>query len=216
MSNGLELTLGAQAFAADINIANVILNKDERFVAIFGANAISENQFYYQKAVDLAKVLASAGLSIMTGGGHGIMEAGNKGAKGISNSYGLQVNAIHRERENSPYLDPEGVFMFNTLSIRLLTLISRASVIVFFPGGFGTLEEMFSLLVRIKNGLMKAVPIYLFGSEFWNGLFFWLRDFVKKEGAIDKEHLDIFKIEDDIDKIAQATVSYCLSNVESK
>jgi len=165
--------------------------------------------------LDLGKLISATGISIITGGGPGIMEAGNKGAQSeesIASSYGLRVSAIAGENmDEKGYFDDNGCFIFDTLAVRLLTLISSSDAMVFFPGGYGTLEELFCLLVRIRVKMMKQVPIYLFGSEFWGGLVSWLEGPVLSKEVIRKQDLNIFKIEDDIEKISQSIISHCLS-----
>jgi uncharacterized protein (TIGR00730 family) len=210
MSNGIELSLRGESFVEDLAASGVISAKNEKFISVFGAADIKAGSLYYKKCVEFSSIVASAGISVMTGGGTGIMEAANSGAKGVSKSYGLQVNAIHGEIvEDNQYVDDGCSLSFNTLSIRLLTLISNAAVGVFFPGGFGTLEEMFSLLVRVKVGMMNQIPIYLFGAEFWKGLESWLNGTVKGIGAISDEHTSLFKIEDDVKELAKKVISHC-------
>ncbi|MDR1034799.1 MAG: LOG family protein [Holosporales bacterium] len=194
-------------------MSRLIANRGKRFIAFFGGSGIPAGSFYYEKAVELATAITSAGGVVLTGGGPGIMEAGNRGA-GLGkegSSYGLLVNTIHREFSGSnSYIDPENRFVFETLSVRLLTLISCSRAIVFFPGGFGTFEELFSLLVREKVEMMQSLPIYLFGSKFWNGLLKWLKDTVIPEKVIEPECLELFSIEDDLTKIANNIIEHCL------
>ena len=100
------------------------------------------------------------------------------------------------------------MYIFNTLSVRLLTLIGISDVIVFFPGGFGTMDETFSLLERISLKMMKCIPVYFYGSEFWNGLKQWLKESVASIGAISREDLELIKIETDINNIANDIILY--------
>ena len=210
--NCIELESDESVFVRDLSISKEISCRDEKLVAIFGGGGIPRESFYYQKAMEFAKNIASSGISVITGGGPGIMEAGNRGAKSsesLSNSYGLKVSAIKDEDLGDiTYLDPNCDFTFDTLAVRLLTLIANSNAIVFFPGGYGTFEELFSLLVRIKVDMMKGVPIYLFGSKFWGGLISWLSEVVKNEGTIGDEHLSLFRVEDDIEKISQEIISH--------
>jgi uncharacterized protein (TIGR00730 family) len=210
--NGVELSAGRDAFLSDLDTSRKIAGADERFVAFFGGSKICRGSFYYEKAVELAGLVSSAGCALITGGGPGIMEAGNKGTKmsGSDASYGILVNTIQHEFSGAnPFIDLGKRFVMNTLSVRLLTLISNSMAVVFFPGGFGTFEELFSLLVREKVEMIQSIPIYLFGSKFWNGLMKWLMDVVIKEGVIDTAHLDLFKIEDDCSKISQEIIEHC-------
>ena len=209
--NCLELSTDASVFSSDFSLSKEIFERQQKLVAIFGGGGISEDSNYYQKAKEFASLISQSGISIITGGGPGIMQAGNNGAKladSSASSYGLKVEAIKDEDVGeSPFIDSDCKFTFNTLSIRLLTLIGSSDAIVFFPGGFGTLEEMFSLLVRVRVGMMKKPPIYLCGSEFWGGLFSWLSSEVLRNGAISEKDLELFKLEDDIQKISSEIIS---------
>jgi uncharacterized protein (TIGR00730 family) len=202
--------LSGGAFIEDLAAGDVIAARNENIVAVFGASNIGGSSPYYKKCVEFSRIVARSGISVMTCGGPGIAEAANTGAKGVSRSYGLQVNAISNESvDGNPHIDDDCGFSFNALAMRLLALISNASVAAFFPGGFGTLEELFALLSRIKAGMMSAIPIYLFGSEFWGGLRSWLENAVKNVGAIDDDHLSLFKIEDDVREFAEKVISHC-------
>ncbi len=209
--NCIELSKDATVFSDDYSLTTKILEKNQKLVAIFGGSCISEDSIYFQKAKEFAGLISASGVSIITGGGPGIMQAGNMGAKSSNSSvasYGLRVDAIKDEciAEN-PYIDEDCEFTFNTLSVRLLTLIGSSDAIVLFPGGFGTLEELFSLLVRLRVGMMKKVPVYLFGSEFWSGLINWLSTVVLQNKTISEQDLKLFKIEDDIEKISTEIIS---------
>ena len=212
----LDLSLGIEAVIKDLAISKDIINRPGKRVAMFGGTQIPHTSSYYEEAEYLAKLISSAGISVITGGGPGIMEASNKGAKASnfsgSSSYGLKVGAIKIEYlPDNPYIDEDSSFTFNTLSVRLLTLISSSDVIVFFPGGFGTLEELFCLLVRIRVEMLGKIPVYLVGSKYWSGLVSWLSNFVLPEKVINSQDLELFKIEDDIEKVSQGIISHCLA-----
>ena len=211
----LDLSLGIEAVVKDLAVSKDVLNRPGKRVVIFGGMQIPDVSPYYVDATTLANNLSSAGISIITGGGPGIMEAANKGAKSSNSgasSYGLKVGAIKIEHmQKSPYVDKGLDFNFSTLSVRLLTLISSSDAIVFFPGGYGTLEELFCLLVRIRIGMLGKIPIYLIGSKYWSGLVSWLSNFVLPEKVINSQDLELFKIEDDIEKVSQGIVSHCLA-----
>lgn len=209
--NCIELSKDDSIFSDDFNITKKILKQDKPFVAIFGGSGIAEESPYFQKAKEFASLISKAGISVITGGGPGIMQAGNMGAK-LSNSqassYGLRVAAIKGENiGDSPFIDQDCLFTFNTLAIRMVTLMSLSDAIVLFPGGFGTLEELFSLLVRVRVKMMESLPIYLCGREFWSGLIDWLSTQVLDNKAISQEDLKLFKLEDDIEKIANEIIS---------
>ena len=206
----LELSSGVGAFTNDLAICERVLALPQKLVAIFGGNGIAENSPYCRAARKLAGLLSKSGLSVVTGGGGGIMSAGNAGAKECNSgipTYGLRVECIVCENiEETPFLDKEHIFDFKTLSVRLLTLIGGCDAVVFFPGGFGTLEETFCLLVRLKLGMIASKPVYFYNSEFWSGLLQWLSSPVLGCGAIKKQDLELIKMEDDIKKIASGII----------
>ncbi len=206
--NGVELRYKHEQYSHDLDLCSD-LSAITPLVACFGGSAIRKPAPYLDDAKVLAKRLAEAGISIITGGGSGIMDASNTGAYMVnpSRSYGLRVKTIRDEIDaNSQSIDVARLRDYDTLSIRLLALISYSDAIVFFPGGFGTLEEMFSLLVRIRVGMMKRIPIYFYGERFWTGLKQWMMTEVLDIGAINKEDLELFRIEDNVDEIAQRII----------
>ncbi len=213
-SNGVELLTSPEVLLNDYSMSQEVVNRSDRRVAIFGGSSIKPGSTYYEKARFFANNIASNGISVITGGGPGIMEAGNRGACAASQSnqlisYGIRVKAITDEMIRNPYLQKS--YEFETLSLRLLSLISSCDVAVLFPGGFGTLEEMFSLLVRIRVKMLKKIPIYLFGQSFWEGLVNWIGKVLVNEGVIDKEDMDYFVLEDNIDELSRQVIQYVLS-----
>lgn len=206
--NGVELGYNCEQYSNDLNLCSD-LSDITPLVACFGGSAVQEKEPYIEDAKVLAQRLAEAGISIITGGGSGIMDASNTGAYLVNSnkSYGLRVKTIRDEVDaETKSIDTDRIKDYNTLSIRLLALISYSDAIVFFPGGFGTLEEMFSLLVRIRVGMMKRIPIYFYGERFWTGLKQWMMTEVLDIGAINKEDLELFRIEDNVDEIAQRII----------
>ena len=201
--NGIELSQESTVFSEDFE-QSLRLFREERVVAIFGGSALNEGTEYYEAARSLAYKLAQAKCSIITGGGPGIMRAGNRGAsEAHGKTYGLRVEAIHDENTvDTPHIQEGNLLIYRTLSVRLLTLVGASDAIVFFPGGFGTLEEMFSLLVRVRVGMMKQIPIYFYGSKFWNGLKNWMSDEVLGNHTISKKDLELVQIEDDLNVIS--------------
>ena len=128
---------------------------------------------------------------ICTGGGPGVMEAGNQGAEeegGVS--IGLNIVLPHEQAPN-PYVTPELSFNFHYFAIRKMHFLMRARAICVFPGGFGTLDEMFESLTLIQTGRMKRVPFLLFGRKFWEGIINW--DALSEAGTISPEDLDLFR-----------------------
>ncbi len=212
--NGIELNYTLEEYSADLQRSNR-LEIPTPVVACFGGSSMNKSASYWKDARNLTNKLAGAGVSVITGGGTGIMGAANAGAYAVGPeySYGLRVEPIKDDSEgNSHCIDDQNVETYRTLSIRLLTLISKSDAIVFFPGGFGTLEEMFSLLVRIKVKMMENVPTYFYDAEFWNGLKNWLKDKVLSIGLITPADMKLMDIRDNIDEIADEIIKKLNAN----
>lgn len=156
-----------------------------------------EKSIYYEEAREFGRLVAKSGkgpkdttVTLMTGGGPGIMEAANRGAfdEGAI-SIGLNILLPHEQYPN-PYITPNLCFLFHYFAIRKFHFLNRASALVVFPGGFGTLDELFETLTLIQTGKNRKIPIVLVGKEYWNKLINF--DFLIDEGAIDPDDLDIF------------------------
>jgi len=156
---------------------------------------------YYQEARKLGKMLSercqeSSGckLVVITGGGPGIMEAANRGAHDVgAKTIGLNIVLPHEQNPN-PYITPELSFQFHYFSIRKMHFLLRAKALVAFPGGFGTLDELFETLTLIQTKKIKPLPVLLFGRDFWKTLINF--DFLVEEGVISPEDLDLFRFVD--------------------
>jgi uncharacterized protein (TIGR00730 family) len=151
-------------------------------VSIFGSARTSRADPMYAKARETAAVLGSAGFSIITGGGPGIMEAGNRGARdaGVP-SIGLDIELPHEQFENA-YVDTS--LNFHYFFARKVMFVRYASAFVVFPGGFGTLDELFEASTLRQTGKIRHFPIVLFGSSYWEGLVDWLLSQVARRGNI--------------------------------
>ncbi len=206
----IELNFTSDSLLTDYAMSKEIFTRNDRRVAIFGGGAIRQGTIYYEKARFFAKAVASEHISIITGGGPGIMEAGNRGACASESkksvSYGIRVKAITDEMIRNPFLQKN--YEFDTLSLRLLSLISSCDVAVLFPGGFGTLEELFSLLVRIKVNMLSKIPVYLFGESFWKGLIDWMKKELIAEEVINDCDFDSFQIVDDINNLSKKVITH--------
>jgi uncharacterized protein (TIGR00730 family) len=135
---------------------------------------------------------------ICTGGGPGVMEAGNRGAWDVgAKSIGMNITLPHEQAPN-PYITPDLCFQFHYFAIRKMHLLLRAKAAVFFPGGMGTLDELFETLTLVQTVKMKPLPIVLLGHEFWNRLVDW--DYLVEEGTIAPEDLKLFKVCDTADE----------------
>ncbi len=162
-------------------------------VTIFGSARTKPEDPYYKAAEETARLLAKRHLTVITGGGPGIMEAGNKGAKEVGGvSVGLNIT-LPQEQEGNKYqtiaLD------FHYFYARKVMFVKYAGAFICFPGGFGTLDEFFEVLTLVQTLKVEPYPIILYGSEYWGGLIEWIR---KQMGGqyIDREDVDIFRIVD--------------------
>lgn len=163
-------------------------------VTIFGSARLEEDSYYYQEAVKVAKMLSNAGFSIITGGGPGIMEAANRGAKlGKSKSVGLNIELPHEQYANQ-FLDIN--ISFRYFFIRKLMFIKYAVAFVIFPGGFGTMDELFEALTLVQTGKIESFPIILYGTEYWKGLIDWMKHTLVANKTISREDFSFFQIVD--------------------
>ncbi|ACO03611.1 MAG TPA: TIGR00730 family Rossman fold protein [Persephonella sp.] len=181
-------------------------------VTFYGSARVKEGDKYYEAARELAKKLVSKGFSIITGGGPGIMEAGNRGAKeGGGKSVGLNIN-LPLEQEPNPYATV--TINFRYFFARKVMFNKYATAYVLFPGGYGTLDELTETLVLIQTKKVKPFPVILYGSEYWNGLVEWIKDVVLDKGFIDSEDFNLFQISDDLDQIVDIIVSFYAQHYE--
>lgn len=163
-------------------------------VSIFGSARLTEESFYYQEAFKVARALSQCGFSIITGGGPGIMEAANKGAKlGRGKSIGLNIEIPHEQRPNK-YLDIS--INFRYFFVRKLMFIKYSVAFIIFPGGYGTFDELFEALTLVQTNKIKTFPIVLYGSEYWKGLIDWLKSSPQSIGAISVDDLKYFVVID--------------------
>ena len=163
-------------------------------VSIFGSARTSQNDAMYLAAVEIARLLAEAGLVVITGGGPGIMEAGNKGAKlGGGVSVGLNIE-LPFEQGSNPYV--EIPIDFHYFFVRKTMFVKYAQAFVILPGGFGTLDELFEAMTLIQTGKIRNFPVILFGSQYWRGLLDWLRETMLADGKISPADLDLLAVSD--------------------
>jgi len=163
-------------------------------VTIFGSARVKPGDAQYETAVKVAKLLGEAGFNIITGGGPGIMEAGNKGARlaGVQ-SIGLNIE-LPFEQHLNPYVDLTVDFRY--FFVRKVMLVKYAQAFVFFPGGFGTMDELFESVTLIQTGKVQNFPIVLFGTSYWGGLIDWLKNSILAEGKISPGDLDLLILTD--------------------
>jgi uncharacterized protein (TIGR00730 family) len=177
----------------------------EKGVTIFGSARIGPDDPHYDKACEVARLLASAGFAIMTGAGPGIMEAANKGAQlAGGQSIGCNIELPFEQGAN-PYV--ETLINFRYFFVRKTMFIKYSSAFIIFPGGFGTLDELFESLTLIQTGKIHQFPVVLFGRAYWAGLLRWLQTRVARERKIRPGDLDLVILTDDPAEAAQAVIT---------
>ena len=175
-------------------------------VTIFGSARLKDDSETYKKARELAAQLAKHGYAIVTGGGPGIMEAANRGAMDVeARSVGLNIDLPHEQAPN-PYLTDSVDFKY--FFIRKVMLVKYSTAFVIFPGGFGTLDELFEALTLIQTHKIKPFPVYLVGVEYWRGLLQWLQGTLLRNGTISEQDMHLFKVVDDISTIPDEIEKY--------
>jgi uncharacterized protein (TIGR00730 family) len=174
------------------------LNKINPCVSIFGSARTRPDNKYYQLATEVAACLVQEGYGIITGGGPGIMEAGNKGAYDTGGtSVGLNIE-LPFEQGFNPYIDIDKVFNFNYFFIRKVMFVKYAQAFVVLPGGFGTMDELFEVLTLIQTKKITPIPVILMGTEFWGGLKDWIKTTLdEKFHTISPADNDLLRLTDD-------------------
>ncbi|MBA2628394.1 MAG: TIGR00730 family Rossman fold protein [Gemmatimonadales bacterium] len=173
-------------------------------VSIFGSARTPPTDPHYQAAVETARLLAKAGCPIITGGGPGIMEAANRGAvEGGGLSIGCNIE-LPFEQGTNPYVRRSINFRF--FFVRKTMFVKYSTAFIVFPGGFGTLDELFEALTLIQTGKVKHFPVILFGRSYWQGLIDWLSDTVTRQGKVSAPDLELFRITDDPQEAADIVI----------
>ena len=164
-------------------------------VSIFGSARTRPEDPDYQSAMETARLLAKAGIPVITGGGPGIMEAANRGAYEAGGlSIGCNIELPFEQGTNA-YLTRS--LMFKFFFVRKMMFVKYAGAFIVFPGGYGTLDELFEALTLIQTGKVKHFPVILFGRRYWGGMVDWLRETVAAERKVNPEDLDLFRLTDD-------------------
>ncbi|MBF0283034.1 MAG: TIGR00730 family Rossman fold protein [Magnetococcales bacterium] len=175
-------------------------------VTIFGSARLKPESPYYQAAYNVGEELSRQGFSVITGGGPGVMEAANRGAFGKGGkSIGLNI-ALPFEQVANRYQDITLTFRY--FFVRKLIFAKYAEAFIIFPGGFGTMDELFEALTLIQTNKMQRFPVILFGSEYWSGLMTWLEERVREEGCIGPEDLHILSVTDDIQEVVRLVLDH--------
>jgi uncharacterized protein (TIGR00730 family) len=177
-------------------------------VSIFGSARTEASDSTYKLAEDIAYKLSLHGFGIITGGGPGIMEAGNKGAR-LANgkSVGLNID-LPFEQKSNPYIDMDKLINFDYFFVRKLMFTKYAQGYVVLPGGFGTMDELFEALTLIQTGKIARFPIVLVGKTFWGGLIDWIKTTMLAAGNIAEQDLKLIQLVDTSDEVVSVITSF--------
>jgi len=170
-------------------------------VSIFGSARVRPGNRYYNLGVRVASALSKAGYGVITGGGPGIMEAGNRGAReGSGRSIGLNIKLPYEQKPNE---FAETVINFDYFFARKVMFVKYACGFVGLPGGFGTLDEIFEALTLKQTGKIHEFPVILMGRDYWRGLLDWLSDQPLENRMISQRDLRLLHVTDDVDEVVQ-------------
>jgi len=175
-------------------------------ITVFGSARVTEEDPVYAQARELGGLLAREGFAVITGGGPGVMAAANRGcfeAGGFSVGCNIE---LPNEQWLNPYVDLGIEFRY--FFVRKTMFVKYADGFVIFPGGFGTLDELFEALTLIQTGRIRHFPVYLVGTEYWGGLFAWLRERALPRGMVDAPDFELFTVTDDLESIARGLASF--------
>ena len=175
-------------------------------VTMFGSARVKEGDEEYELARQIARLCVDAGDGIITGGGPGIMEAGNKGAhQGDGTSVGLNIEVPFEQLAN-PYANIK--IHFRYFFVRKVMFVKYAKAFIILPGGFGTMDELFEALTLIQTEKIARFPVILVGRQYWSGLIEWLKNVMLKSRKISQEDLFLFAVEDEPEAVVQRIVDF--------
>lgn len=177
-------------------------------ISVFGSARTDRDDKYYKEAVKLSELIVKSGYGVITGGGPGIMEAANVGAYGNDGkSVGLQIE-LPFEASANKFIDK--LVTCRYFFTRKVFFLKYSQAFVGFPGGFGTLDELFETLTLMQTGHLRMLPIVLVGKDYWKGMIKWIKKTMLEDGKISKEDLNLFKVVD----TAEEAMEYILSKLE--
>lgn len=186
-------------------------------ISIFGSARTKPDQPYYKLAVEIARLLTQEGYGIITGGGPGIMEAGNKGASlygGVS--VGLNIYLPH-EQNNNQFIDSDKSINHRYFFTRKVMFVKYAQAFVVLPGGFGTMDELFEVMTLIQTKKINRVPVILVGSSYWEGLRAWFESaMLEMESTISPDDMNLFSITDDPQEVIRIINDWYNTGPDSK
>ncbi len=184
------------------------LSKIGPCVSIFGSARTKEDQKYYKLAENIAYKLTTNGYGIVTGGGPGIMEAGNRGAnRGKGTSVGLNIDLPFEQADNV-YIDSDKSLDFDYFFVRKVMFVKYSQGFVVMPGGFGTMDELFEAITLIQTKKIGKFPIILVGRKFWSGLIDWIKTTLIDEGNISPKDLELISLVDTEDEVLDVIDSF--------
>ena len=174
------------------------MNRIGPCVSVFGSARTKRGTKYYKMASSFSERLVEEGYGVITGGGPGIMEAANKGAqKAGGKSVGLNISLPHEQGHNQ-YVDFDKIITYNYFFVRKVTFVKYAQAFVFFPGGFGTLDEIFEVMTLVQTKKIDRIPLVFVGKSYWGGLLKWIKGtMLNRFGNISEKDLDLFLLTDD-------------------
>lgn len=179
------------------------LSAIEPCISIFGSARTPKEHPTYQLTVDIAKAIAHSGYGVISGGGPGIMEAANKGAKEANGvSVGLNIS-LPREQYHNPYIDQDKLIDFQYFFVRKVMFVKYAQGFVVMPGGLGTLDELFEALTLIQTEKVTKFPVILVGRSYWKGLVGWIKDTLLKEKNISPDDIELFDVVDTVEEVME-------------
>lgn len=197
-----------ERISAEVEMAFRALAHIDDGITVFGSARRGPGTAEYERTCELTRRLASeAKATVLTGGGPGLMEAANRGAReGGGRSVGLTID-LPFERGGNPYLDLEVEFHY--FFVRKVSFVRYSNAFVAMPGGLGTLDELFEVLCLVQTEKIRRYPIVLYGTDFWCGLVDWLRDRVVADGLMSPEDMDLFVVTDDLDEVVRICAEAC-------
>ncbi|MCZ7589188.1 MAG: TIGR00730 family Rossman fold protein [Gaiella sp.] len=197
-----DVSLIASEFLAGFQAVQRI---DRPAVSVFGSARVSEESKTYAAARETGRLFADAGLAVVTGGGPGVMEAANRGARdGGGLSVGFNIMLPHEQGLN-PYCDIE--LTFKHFYARKVMFVKAAEGFVIFPGGFGTMDELYESLTLIQTGKIGTFPVVLFDSDYWSEMVEWIRIEMLADGLVARADLDLLHLTDDPSEAVQRVIA---------
>tara|TARA_B110000503_G_scaffold131187_1_gene205426 strand:- start:1122 stop:1838 length:717 start_codon:yes stop_codon:yes gene_type:complete len=178
-------------------------------ISIYGSARMAEDSVVYNQSREVARQLSERGYGVITGGGPGVMEAGNRGAHDAGGtSVGLNIE-LPFEQHNNPYIDPDKSIDFDYFFVRKVMFVKYSQGFVVMPGGFGTLDELFEALTLVQTSKVEPVPIILFDSSFWSGLVDWMKNTLfERYQTIGATDPDLFHVVDTAEEVVQVIDTY--------